>query len=118
MHSLSPRFEEAGSFDLIFCCAVFQSTTNRTSQNNQVSDWPFDQFETSLRMLDKKLSKGGLLVIDHCDFRFIDTAGFSKYQALDVAGNQIRRDRPTYDKHNQKISDFSENDRVFQKIAN
>lgn len=117
IHSLSPRFEEAGNFDIIFCCAVFQSTANRTSNDNQVSDWPFDQFQTSLQTLDQKLHKGGLLVIDHCDFRFIDTDCADKYQALDVAGNRIRRDRPTYDKQNQKISDFSENDRVFVKIT-
>lgn len=117
-HSLSPQFEQANGFDLIFCCAVFQSTDNRTSINNEVSAYPFGQFQSSLDMLDQKLSKGGLIVIDHCDFRFIDTSLYRRYKALPVEGNQKRRNRPCYDKHNQKISDFSENDRVFVKITN
>ncbi|MCE7993518.1 MAG: class I SAM-dependent methyltransferase [Roseivirga sp.] len=116
IHSLSSGFQKLENFDMVFCCAVFQSTANRTSHNNQISDWAFEQFEASLQMLDQKLSKGGLLVIDHCDFRFVDTSCAEKYETLDVANNRIQRDRPTYDRHNQKISEVSENDRVFVKI--
>lgn len=117
-HSLSPQFEQTDGFDLIFCCAVFQNTANRTSGDNSVSTYPFDQFESSLQILDNKLSKGGLIVIDHCDFRFTDTSLSQRYQPLAVKGNQKRRNRPCYDKHNHKISDFSESDRVFVKITN
>lgn len=115
VHSLSSEFNEAGNFDIVFCCAVLQSTANRTTADNQVSDWPFHQFESAIVSLDQKLSDGGLLVIDHCDFRFTDTCVAAKYEALPVEHNQITRDRPTYNALNQKISDLSENDRVFVK---
>jgi hypothetical protein len=116
VNSLSNEFEKIGSFDLLLCCAVFQTTANRTSVHKKHSDYAFSKFESTMEMLDRKVSKNGLLVIDHCDFSFLDTKVSQKYKALSVANNSKLRRRPCYNNRNEKISDTTDNDRVFLKI--
>lgn len=116
VHRYSQIFEREGNFDAIFCMAVFQQTENRMNDDNSVSaGLTFKQFEKEIMMLDEKLSAGGLLVIDHSDFSFVDTACSRYYTPLDFEGNKMHRKRPQYGRDNMKVSDTQDNYRVFIK---
>ncbi len=115
MHSLSPDFEAIGEFDAVFCLAIFQNPKNRHEKARKTSEYPFSQFEAQLIVLDKKLKSGGLLFIDHCDFNFFATCLMPHYKIYPVAQNQVKRDRPLFNKHNQKIAETQNSFRVFQK---
>ena len=113
----SREFEFLAEFDAIFCMAVFQRTENRTNINNQiVNGHTFDQFESEIKVLDKKLKVGGLFVIDHADFSFADTSCALRYKPLGFEQNQVLRKRPLYNISNQKIADEQTNYRVFEKV--
>ncbi|MBO3699065.1 trans-aconitate 2-methyltransferase [Roseivirga sp. E12] len=116
LHSESMNFKNASYFNVIFCCAVFQKTDNR-DQSNHESKYLFSKFEKAITELDKKLNKGGLLVIDHSDFLFTDTSLFRNYEVLDAEGNRLKRNRPYYDSNNKRVSSFTETNRVYIKIS-
>lgn len=115
LHSLSLEFELMTDFDVIFCLAVFQNPKNRHEKERNVSAYPFAQFEAQLMDLDKKLKSGGLLFLDHYDFNFFETCLMPHYKIYAVAQNQIKRDRPLFNKYNQKIAETQNSFRVFQK---
>jgi hypothetical protein len=115
LHRLSREFDAAGGFDAIFCLAVFQRQENRTRRDNARSAYRFEQFERDLAVLDGKLKPGGLFVIDNADFRFTDAACASVYMPVMSANSQLRRGRPLYDRHNQKIADQHASPRIFVK---
>ena len=114
-HSLSPEFLSLQDFDAIFCLAVFQHPENRHNKNRRVSDYPFEQFENQLKELDHKLKSKGLLFIDHCDFNFLETNLMPNYQIATFDGNQKVRQRPIFNKKNQKVSEYQNLFRVYQK---
>lgn len=116
-HRLSKEFERADEFDAIFCMAVFQRTENRTNDDNSLADgFLFEQFENEIKMLDKKLKPGGLIIIDNSDFRLMDTSVSKQYEPLaSFDQNKIIRNRPVFDRNNRKISDKNEAYRVFVK---
>jgi hypothetical protein len=115
-HRFSESFERARDFDAVFCLAVFQRTENRTGPDNSVSTGlRFRQFEQELVELDAKLNREGLLVIDHADYSFADTAAFERYEVLDFEGNATRCSRPLFDKDDSKVSDKQFLHRVFVK---
>ncbi len=114
-HSLAKSFEEAQDFDAVFCMAVFQNPENRHDKERTVSAYPFEQFEKQLIALDKKIKAGGLLFIDHCDFNFLETSLRTSYQIVSFKENQQRRERPIFNRKNQKIADAHYSFRVFQK---
>lgn len=115
LHSLSQAFEAIGGFDAIFCLAIFQNPKNRHEKQRKTSEYPFSQFETQLRILDKKLKSGGLLFIDQCDFNFFETCLMPYYAIYPIANNQILRDRPLFNKNNQKVAEKQNSFRIFQK---
>jgi tRNA G46 methylase TrmB len=115
MHSLSQEFEATGEFDALFCLAVFQNPKNRHEKDRVVSEYPFSQFEAQLKVLDKKLKSGGLLFIDHCDFNFFETSLMPYYTIYPIAKNQALRDRPLFNKSNQKVVEKHNSFRIFQK---
>jgi len=82
--------------------AVFQRTENRNQNKTMATGFSFQQFETVLKMLDKKLKPGGLFIVDHTDFDFAETAIAEHYQPLAFAANKIVRQRPIYNKENKK----------------
>jgi len=113
----SRTFEILSDFDAIFCMAVFQRTVNRTSSNNQiVKGHTFEQFESEIKVLDRKHKVGGLFIIDHADFSFSDTSCAFYYKPQNFEQNQLLRRRPLYDKNDQKIADEQSNYRVFEKV--
>ncbi|MBE0650717.1 MAG: methyltransferase domain-containing protein [Bacteroidales bacterium] len=117
MHRLAKEFVSSDGFDAIFCLAVFQRTENRTNENNAVADgFLFNQFESEIKILDEKLKPGGLMIIDNADFRFTDTTVSGKYTPLkSFEQNQIIRNRPVFDRNNQKISEKNNAYRIFVK---
>jgi trans-aconitate methyltransferase len=116
LHRMSPEFAAAHDFDAIFCLAVFQRTENRINADNSVAAArTFEQFEREIVLLDAKLKPGGLLVIDHADFRFTDTACASRYTPLDSPGSRQLRRRPLYDRNNRKLADEHDSHRIYVK---
>lgn len=114
-HSLSSDFLSLQDLDAIFCLAVFQHPENRHNKNRKESAYPFEQFENQLKELDIKLKSKGLFFIDHCDFNFLETNLMSNYQIATFDGNQKIRQRPIFNKKNQKLSDYQNLFRVYQK---
>ena len=115
VHSGSEQFELLDNFDAIFCLAVFQHPKNREEFVNKATKYVFSQFEQQLIILDKKLKTGGLLFIDECDFNFLETRLVLNYFPLQSSNNKLSRERPLFNKWNQKISDTQKNYRVFLK---
>lgn len=115
LHSLSAEFEAMTDFDAIFCLAVFQNPKNRHERERKTSEYPFSQFETQLRILDKKLKSGGLLFIDQCDFNFFETCLMPSYTIYPMANNRVLRNRPLFNKNNQKVAEKHNSFRIFQK---
>lgn len=115
MHVLSKVFKELDQINIIFCCAVFQDPRNRNDLNNNIAKNSFQQFDKWIKDLDNKLLSKGALIIDHCDFNFLDTQTSLNYTPLDVNNNRIERDRPYYNKNNKKVCDITNNYRVFIK---
>ena len=112
----SRQFDRANGFDAIFCMAVFQRSENRTSAKNEISaDFKFEHFEREIGVLNAKLKPGGLLIIDHADFSFEDTAFSNQYKILKFEQNSVRYNRPLFDRSNRRISDSQCLPRVFVK---
>lgn len=118
LHRMSPDFAMAKDFDAIFCMAVLQRSENRTSVANLVAvGHTFEQFEREIALLDAKLKPGGLLVIDHADFRFIDTVCARLYTPLNSSSSRLLRRRPLYDRNNRKLVDEHSSPRIYVKRA-
>jgi trans-aconitate methyltransferase len=116
LHTAAPEFAALTNLDAIFCMAVFQRTENRTHTAIVAhGSFTFDKFEQEIARLDRKLKNGGLLFLDHADFRFEDTAIAARYTPLDFAANQILQDRPLFDRDNKLITTQYHLHRAFQK---
>ena len=114
-HRLSTEFLSAENFDIIFGMAVFQNSKNKRIGKQGELFYKFEEFEKEIVFLDKKLSKGGLFIIDNSNFRFLDTAVSKKYSICNCKNNEIYRKRPVFSKNNKKISNFSKQYRVYVK---
>ena len=115
LHSLSDEFEGQNDFDAIFCLAVLQDTERNKALTVTERNYTFNSFEETVTSLDKKLTTGGLLIIDNTDFNLLDTEVGQKYTPLETENNQSIRKRPLFDKNNNKVSDEQNLYRVFVK---
>ncbi len=116
LHSLSKEFKKRTNLDIIFCLAVFQNSENRSNYEIKKSSYPFSKFQEQLKLLDKKLKKEGLLIIDHADFDFMETSVSKHYKPLEVKKNRIIRNRPAFNCENIKVSSQTNFYRIFKKI--
>lgn len=115
-HRTSKEFERLQNVDAIFCMAVFQKTDDRLPDKKEKTKlFTFQSFEEEIILLDKKLKKDGLFIIDFSDFNFMDTVVANKYVPLEFDKNQFRRKYPLFDKNNHKIADEKFLYRVFVK---
>jgi SAM-dependent methyltransferase len=115
-HSHSELFEQMNDFDAILCLAIFQHPANRQHAEAVLSsEYHFIKFDEEIKRLDKKLKVGGIIVIDHSDFDFLDTSVAGNYFPLDVSNNKIHRERPSFNKENIKLSNSSHLYRIFVK---
>ena len=116
-HRLSVEFAEAGSFDAIFCMAVFQRTEHRLDTPETITGgFTFDTFAREIAVLDSKLRPDGLLFIDHCDFRFTDTATADRYRALHFPRSERLRERPLFGPDNRLLGGSHIVQRCFRKL--
>lgn len=116
LHSLSPKFAAEPRFDAIFCLAVLQDERHRTEDLQHLTrGFTFARFEQKLAELDGKLLPGGLLFLDHCDFRFTETDLSLGYDPVDFPGNRRTRRRPLFSGSNQRIAEEYMMDRCFRK---
>jgi hypothetical protein len=105
VNRLSPKYEVINNADAVFCLAVFQRTENRINKVEVIkAGITFEKFEQEIVLLDKKLKVGGLLFIDHCDFRFADTNVAQYYEALTFENNSRFRDRYLYGSDNKLMA--------------
>lgn len=118
LHRQSQQFADAGGFDAIFCMAVFQRTEHRT-EGAQPADtgFGFEQFESEVNFLDRKLKLGGLYFMDECDFSFEQTAAAARYQPVEFEGNRVPRLRPLFGRDNRLIANEHTSPRCFVKQA-
>ena len=115
LHSKSGEFGDLKKMNAIFCLAVFQDPNNREPLTKVAKDFTFSQFEKQLIELDKKLNHGGLLIIDQCDFDFRETELWNNYTVLKVENNTIKRERPVFNRDNERVSEITFIPRVFVK---
>jgi hypothetical protein len=115
LHSLSKEFKNLTNLDIIFCLAVFQNSENRNNYEIKKSSYPFSKFQKQLKLLDKKLKKEGLLIIDHADFDFMETTVSKHYKPLEAKENRIIRNRPAFNRENIKVSSQTNFYRIFKK---
>lgn len=116
INSLSEEFVKSENFDAIFCLAVFQRPQTVPKKSlKTITNYPFDQFNKKIIDLDTKLNVGGLLFIDRCDFRFLDTETSARYAILNVTNNKIIRDRPVFNATNERHDLVTDAYRVFIK---
>jgi trans-aconitate methyltransferase len=114
-HRLSGEFDTGSDYDAIFCIAVFQRGENRFFKERITKGFTFQQFESEIALLDKKLKPGGLLIVNHSDFSFADTEIARRYSPLAFEGNKKLYNRPLFDRNNIRISETTECYRVFVK---
>ena len=104
LHTFSPEFGALTNVDAIFSMAVFQRPENRNRTGPTAHrGFPFARFEEEIARLDRKLRRGGVLFIDHADFRFEDTAVSAGYAPLEAPGNETWQDRPVFGPDNRLI---------------
>lgn len=115
IHPLSVDFKMDIDFDVILCLAVFQHPENRLPETQKARKYKFLQFEQQLFELDHKLKKGGLLIFDNCDFDFRESIIFTKYSVLEVENNIIERQRPLFNRNNERIAETTIIPRVYRK---
>ncbi len=109
-------YKQEPSFHAIYCLAVLQHSENRRLP----VDWParrfrFDQFEKALRDLDKKLITNGLLILDHCDFEFLDIELSKRYEPVGEP-RPWREDRVLYASDNRRKTPPQSYHRIFRKL--
>jgi hypothetical protein len=96
--------------------AVFQHSANRHDLLIKESKYPFSRYNEEISRLDQKLKKGGLLIIDHTDFDFMESSVSKHYKPLAVDKNFRLRTRPAFDAQNRKVSSQAGFYRIFKKI--
>lgn len=79
------RIASRGPFDATFCMAVLQRYPQRVLETGlrDISRlYPFAKFERQLLLFDRWLARGGLLVIQHAQYRVEDSAIAARYVRL------------------------------------
>jgi len=103
----------AGQFDAITCLSVLH-------RREALRDWPADctryitfaMFERAIVDLDRHLKPGGLLLLFHTSFRFIETSVVSRYTplltveplSLEPAKRYDRNNRPVLEPRNERFA--------------
>lgn len=75
IRSTHDAITELGPYDAIFCMAVLQRFPHVVEQRgirNIAKRYPFAHFSREVKFLADQLRPGGLLVIDHCQYRVED----------------------------------------------
>jgi len=114
-HFRDDAWKSEMGYDCILALAVFQKTDHWDSMRRESLDvFTFDKFQQMTGQLDSMLKPGGLFVIDHADFSFLDLS-ISKKFTPSVYDRPIRRARPLFSAQNTLSESSREFYRVFRK---
>lgn len=120
------RFIEAGrieaapfdSFDAIFAMAVFRHGGLKHAPPSCRHFLRFADFERHLEALTQRIKPGGVLVIQHANFRFTDSLAAAGFQRLFPGEAPVTgRHPPLYDRNDRLMPDAEPDDGVYQKIS-
>lgn len=76
IHSTRATIDTQGPYDAIFCMAVLQRRPDavaRAGTTDIAALYPFARFADEIAFLVRQLRPGGLLVVEHCQYRVEDT---------------------------------------------
>ncbi len=117
-HYLEDNWTKADHYDCIFAMAVFQKSEHQDhKRKTALESFTFNKFKERLEHLNSLLKPGGLLVIEHSDFSFLDLP-LSKSYSICENDILIRRKRPVLSDQNVKISHSHIYPRIFIKRSN
>jgi len=108
--------EPAGHYDAIFCMAVLRHGA-LTKESVQRCDpvLRFADFEVAVNDFARCLKPGGLLVIQHSNFRFGDTDTATGFEPVLRLGDAVVPGTPIFDRNNGRVPDTGYGDVVFRK---
>jgi len=107
-------------FDAIFCMAVLQrSENNQPDVSNCWRSYPFDKFEEQVYRLDGMLSVGGLLIIEHTNYRFCDVGFSNRFSVIPLDSDYLNNKSRTvhFDRTGKRLSDQRYGEIIFEKNA-
>jgi len=118
VYSTPKNLKELGTFDAIFCMAVFQRTPHHIA-NAGITDiselYPFDKFEKQIVFLRDMINPQGLLIVHFAQYSLADTCAASGFKAY---GNctQITYGLPVFDKNCKLIEDAPPFHSIYIKV--
>jgi hypothetical protein len=110
--------EETGTYDAVFCMAVFRHGALGDRLRERCDDLiRFEDFDTATGDLARSLRCGGLLFIENSHFRFCDTQAYADFEIVGEARQDHgEADGPVYDRNNRLIAGVTWRDVAFRKI--
>jgi SAM-dependent methyltransferase len=112
----STRDEPTGSYDAIFCMAVFRHEALADGSQRCDHLLRFDDFAATVADLARCLRPGGLLAIRHSNFRFRDAPVSADFEPV-LTAPLIPGRTPLFGPDNRLLDPVAEEDAVFLKKA-
>ncbi len=111
--------EPAGTYDAVFCMAVFRHRDLSFSDAHRCDHLiTFDAFERTVGGLARCLKDGGLLAIRHANFRFCDTATAERFRPVFSADEPpFHPQAPLFGPDNRRVEEPFYPDVVFEKLG-
>ncbi|MCB2080831.1 MAG: methyltransferase domain-containing protein [Novosphingobium sp.] len=107
---------DGDQFHAILAMAVFRhGDIDKTRPDNCEAILEFSKFQTWIAKLDACLEPGGYLAIWHANFRFSDTAAFSRYEADTLLAPQMSQ-ATLYGPDNRRIDDPAPLALIYRKL--
>jgi hypothetical protein len=115
----SLQHEATGSYDAVFCMAVLRhgdlSWSGTQRCDHRIT---FDAFERTVGDLARCVKDGGLLIIQHSNFRFCDAAPAAHFQSLlSVDNGHFNPQAPLFGPNNCRLDVASYGEVVFRKMV-
>jgi SAM-dependent methyltransferase len=109
--------DETGPYNAIFCMAVFRHGGLGTSGTEGRCDHliRFEDFERCLSDLSRRLSPGGLLFVQHSNFRLCDTALSGIFDVVYRGASAPDPLTPIFDRNNRLLPDTGNGEIGFRK---
>ncbi|MEM7329356.1 MAG: methyltransferase domain-containing protein [Pseudomonadota bacterium] len=115
--STENNIKKSGPYHAIFAMAVLQRTPHKVHKEG-VQDlsglYPYSAFNAQLKKFDANLYVGGLIVLQHTQYRFEDSEISQRYEVQGHAPPE--KLLPSFDRHGQIISGQPYNEIIFRKM--